>query len=128
MPGLDITPRVAEGRQLIQSYGGGGFKVAGEDYRGSVLVFPESTIHWSVTESAAIDLIVLQPALERSEALEIIIVGCGPTFKMPPKGLKTAVKEAGLMLEWMDTGAACRTHSVLITEGRRAAAALIAIE
>jgi uncharacterized protein len=31
-------------------------------------------------------------------------------------------------LEWMDTGAACRTFNVLLAEDRAAAAALIAVE
>ncbi len=31
------------------------------------------------------------------------------------------------MVDSMDTGAACRTYNVLVSEGRRVAAALIAI-
>ncbi len=38
MPGLDITPLVASGRQLIQGYGEGRFRVAGQVFSGSVLV------------------------------------------------------------------------------------------
>jgi uncharacterized protein len=35
---------------------------------------------------------------------------------------------AGIAVEPMDTGAACRTYNVLATEERRVAAALIAVE
>jgi uncharacterized protein len=37
------------------------------------------------------------------------------------------LKEAGLSVDPMDTGAACRTYNVLMGEGRAVAAALIAI-
>ncbi len=43
-------------------------------------------------------------------------------------GLKDGVRELGLVLEWMDTGAACRTFNVLLAEERAVAAALIAVE
>ena len=36
-------------------------------------------------------------------------------------------KEAGIALEIMDTGAACRTFNVLTGEGRRVAAAVIPV-
>ena len=51
----DITPPLPEGRQLIQSYGGGGFRIAGRDYTGSVLVQAERTLAWPVSDAAAID-------------------------------------------------------------------------
>lgn len=37
-------------------------------------------------------------------------------------------KAAGVALEWMDTGAACRTFNVLLGEERRVVAALIAVD
>lgn len=44
MSGLDITPRPGAGKQLITSYGDGGFKISGKRYEGSLLVFPNRTI------------------------------------------------------------------------------------
>jgi uncharacterized protein len=41
--------------------------------------------------------------------------------------LRAAVRARGLALEWMDTGAACRTFNVLLAEGRPVAAALLAV-
>jgi uncharacterized protein len=37
------------------------------------------------------------------------------------------LREAGIVLEPMDTGAACRTYNVLMAEGRLVAAALIPV-
>jgi uncharacterized protein len=45
----------------------------------------------------------------------------------PPPDLRVELKARGISLEWMDTGAACRTFNVLLTEEREAVAALIAV-
>ncbi|MFO1113453.1 MAG: Mth938-like domain-containing protein [Rhodospirillales bacterium] len=38
------------------------------------------------------------------------------------------MRKAGIGVEWMNTGAACRTYNVLVLEDRDVAAALIAID
>lgn len=44
---------------------------------------------------------------------------------MIPGDLRTALRNAGIVPEPMDTGAACRTYNVLLAEDRRIAAALL---
>ena len=39
---MDVTPLVSKGRQLIESYGDGAFKISGVVYNAPVIVFPES--------------------------------------------------------------------------------------
>lgn len=123
---LDITPVVPTGRQLIQGYGDGAFRIAGEAHHGSVLVFTEETQPWPVTEAAAITPDSLSDVLAAKPGL--LVIGCGAAFRPPPTGLRDALKAAGVALEWMDTGAACRTFNVLLAEDRGAAAALIAVD
>jgi len=127
VPGLDITPRLAPGRQYIQGYGDGWFRIAGQVYEGSVIVLAETTQAWSVTEADGVTAESLSPVIAEGSAVELLVVGCGATFTPPPKGLREALREHRLALEWMDTGAACRTFDVLLTEGRAVAAALIAV-
>ena len=127
MSGLDITPQVPVGRQLIQSYGDMRFRIAGQVYEGSVLVFPEKTTPWPVRDAAAATFESLSPILAAATGVEILVLGCGRQFLPPPSNLRAALKSAGIALEWMDTGAACRTFNVLLVEDRRAAAALIAV-
>ena len=83
---------------------------------------------WPVEGPAEITAEGLAAVHGISDPLEILIVGCGPAFLPEPAGLRTALKEAGLSLEWMDTGAACRTYNVLVGEDRRVVAALIAVD
>ncbi|MBM3565799.1 MAG: hypothetical protein FJX42_06790 [Alphaproteobacteria bacterium] len=125
---LDITPLVPAGRQVIESYGGGGFRIAGVFHPHSVIVLFEKTLAWPVAGPAAIVETAFSPLFDIGGNLDILVVGCGPRFLPPPAPLRAAVKARGWALEWMDTGAACRTFNVLLTEGRPAAAALVAVE
>lgn len=124
---MDITPAVPEGSQLITGYGPGLFRIAGVAHRGSVLVLPNETLPWSVADFAAIDLAGLEPVLSRNPPVDVLLLGCGSAMQLPPRELRQALRERGVVIEPMDTGAACRTFNVLLTEGRRAAAALIAL-
>ena len=44
-----------------------------------------------------------------------------------PAALRAHFRGLGVMVDAMDTGAACRTYNVLMAEERRVAAALIAL-
>ena len=131
MPGLEITPAVPASRMVIQSYGGGRFRVAGEVYESAILVFRENCLTWPAETVAELDAAALAEALRThaGEALpEILVVGCGARFVAPPAGFRAALKAHGVALEWMDTGAACRTFNVLLGEDRRAAAVILAVD
>ena len=125
---LDITPVTPEGRQVIQRYGDGEFRIANFPYSGSVLVMTEQSMLWPITEAADITIESLHPLFAQEFSPGIILIGCGPTFIPPPKDLRLAIKEKGAVMEWMDTGAACRTYNVLLTEERQVVAALIAVD
>jgi uncharacterized protein len=118
---------VPAGRQLLQGYGDGGFRIAGQRHEGSVLVFAEETRAWHVAVAEEITAASLEPVAAAAEEVEILVIGCGERFVPPPRGLRDRLREIGVALEWMDTGAACRTFNVLLTEGRPAAAALVAV-
>ena len=125
---LDINPVVPQGRKLIQSYGEHRFRISGEDIEGSVLVFSEMTQAWPVADVAGITMDNLQAITDARADIDIVLIGCGQTFSAVPKGLRMALKETGIALEWMDTGAACRTFNVLVAEERRVCAALLAVD
>lgn len=115
------------GLQLIQGYGDGGFRVSGRRYEGSILILPDRTESWPVGAMAALTLPSLTPIVEAEPAVEILIIGCGPTFTLAPLTLREVLKSKKIGVETMDTGAACRTYNVLAGEGRRVAAALVAV-
>jgi uncharacterized protein len=121
---MELTPVLPSGRQVIEGYGASGFRVAGIYYAGSILVFPDATLEWPVSRFEDVTLDALQPVVARG-GTEILLLGCGARMQRVPVALRQALKGAGVSLEAMDTGAACRTYNVLLAEDRRVAAALL---
>ncbi len=128
MSGLDITPGVPAGSQIIQAYGEGRFRIGGVVHSGAVFIEPARTRPWPVSDAAAITADTLKPLLADTTAIAILIVGCGQAFRPEPKGLRAELRALGVVLEWMDSGAACRTFNVLLGEGRDVAAAICAVD
>ena len=125
---MDITPPVAAGRQLIQGYGDGGFRISGARHKGSILVWPRQTMPWSVDDIANLTLEDLAPIRDAAEPVGVLLLGCGATGTLISPKFRAQVRAWGAVIEAMDTGAACRTYNVLMSEDRDVAAALIAID
>ena len=121
---MDITPVATAGRQIIERYAASGFRVSGVIYHGAVLVFPDSTVPWDAASASEVTLDTLAPVTEHG-GVEILLLGLGRATSAVPAALRAALRTAGIALEAMDTGAACRTYNVLVAEDRRVAAALI---
>lgn len=124
---MDVTPLIPAGRQVINGYGDGGFRIAGSRYEGSVLVLPEQTLAWPVKALAEVTLTSLGLVIEASPRVEILLLGTGLRMMALDPKLRAELRAAGVGVDVMDTGAACRTFNVLLSEERRVAAALIAV-
>jgi uncharacterized protein len=122
---LDISPLIPTGRQIIQGYRGGTFRVSQVDYTGAVFVLPERTLTWSAPAFADLTLDAFKSLIDLGVEIQVLLLGCGDKMLLPPPGLRAALKSAGIVVEPMDTGAACRTFNVLMGEDRRVAAALL---
>jgi|SRR5688572_22004887 uncharacterized protein len=121
-----LSEPLLTGRPLISAYGRGGFKLGGISHPGSLLILPEGLYAWPVGDAAMLTSEMLRPVLDRGAPLGFLILGTGQTQIFPSPELRRAFTEAGLGLDAMDTGAACRTYNVLLGEERVFAAALIA--
>ncbi len=124
---MDLTPRIPEGRQVINAYGEGGFRIAGTRYEGSVIVFPARTLAWPVAAPEEVSAAALAPVQDAEPAVELLLLGLGPQIRRVPDAIRAAMKAHGVVVEGLDTGAAARTYNVLLGESRRVAAALIAV-
>lgn len=123
---VDVTPPIPEGRQMVERYGDGGFRISGTHWDGSVLVTPERTLPWPVAGLDQIGLDTLAPVLE-GEPLDLLLIGCGVKMALLPAALRRRLRDAGPSVDVMATAPACRTFNVLMAEQRRVAAALIAV-
>lgn len=114
-------PAALGGRQLIERYSAGGFRISGVIFAGPVLVFPERTVTW---DNPAATIESLAPVIADG-GIELVLVGLGRHGAPAAPALRAALKTHGLGIEAMDTGAACRTYNLLAGEDRRVAAALM---
>lgn len=119
----DVTPLIPAGRQVVDSYGRNGFHVSGVAYEGAILVTAEATVAWPVSSLTEVTLDSLSALFDRG--VEILLLGCGARMVPVPPALRAALKAKGMVVDAMDTGAACRTYNVLLAEERRVAAALL---
>jgi uncharacterized protein len=120
---LDVTPLVAKDRQVIESYGASGFHVSGASYEGAILVLPQATHSWPVAALADVSAATLAPVIDAG--IQILLLGCGRHTLPVPPALRQELRAHGVVIDAMDTGAACRTYNVLLAEDRRVAAALL---
>jgi len=112
----------------IDAYGNGGFRFADMSHRGSLLCLPTGIFAWDLPASGEVDLTALRPVLDVLQAPSFCLLGTGTRQVFPPSHVRRAFIDAGVGLEPMDTGAACRTYNVLLAEGRPVAAALLAVD
>jgi uncharacterized protein len=122
---VDLTPLIPQGRQVVEGYGPGHFRVSGQIYESPILVLPWRTLAWPVATFEDVSVASLQPVIDGAGEIDLLLLGTGPRLRPPPAELRAALKTAGIALEPMDSGAACRTYNVLVAEGRRIAAALL---
>ena len=120
---MRLTDDRTGGAFLVRSYAPGEVRVGDAVLHRSCVISAERLIDdWrpqTLDELSAADLetvFALQP--------EIVVLGSGARQRFPDTKLLAAILERGIGCEVMDTGAACRTYNVLVSESRRAVAAL----
>jgi uncharacterized protein len=111
----------------IDAHGGGGFRFAGMSHRGSLLCLPDGIWPWPVTSVVALDDEALALVFARVGDLDFFVLGTGAAPWVMPAPLRARFREAHIGLDIMTTGPAVRTYNVMLLEGRRVGAGLIAI-
>lgn len=118
---------VPEDRPLVQRYRPGGFTISGVALTGSVLILPTRTLSWPVSAPADMTLDGLAVLRAADPPVDLLLLGTGAGFAQAPPALREGLRGWGIVVETMATPAACRTYNLLVAEGRRVAAALIAL-
>ncbi len=123
---MDVTPLVRQGSKIIQSYADGKFRISGDIFEGGVIVTAETVTPWhppaSIKDLTEENFMTLASSLQ---GFDVLLMGTGKTLSFPETALRLALKSKKINLDFMDTGAACRTYNVLMAEGRRVAAILM---
>jgi uncharacterized protein len=111
--------------QIVRSYGPGRFLISEREWREPVLVTPTATQPLAISRAEDITPETLAFLKTLPTPTELLVLGCGAKAVFVPPAQRALLKAAGLGLEVVDTGSACRIYNVLVAEGRRVAAVLI---
>lgn len=115
------------GRAPIDGYGQGGFRFAGMSHRGSLLIVPSGIYAWNVFTPQEITEQSLTRVFAEAGEIDLLMIGSGRDPAVLVPALRERCKEAKISVDVQPTGGAASTYNVLLDEGRRVAAALIAI-
>ena len=113
---------------LIDAHGAGGFRFAGMSHRGSLLCLPSGIWAWALVSPDQVTDAALSRVFAAAADLDFFIVGTGAAPWRPPEALLARFHESHIALDAMTTGPAVRTYNVMLMEGRRVGAGLIAVE
>jgi uncharacterized protein len=114
------------GRAAIDAYGGGGFRFAEMSHRGSILCLPSGVWAWDPPDP--LDEGAFARVLAEANEIDFLLVGTGRTLVPLPEPVRWALRARRITADPMATGAAVRTYNIVLAEGRRVAAALIAVD
>jgi uncharacterized protein len=113
----DPSPR------LILGYTNAGIRLVDRMVTTSALITPAAVADWPVRSVAELDRAQIEPVL--ALGAEVVLLATGARQEFPRYEVLAAAARAGIGLEVMDVGAACRTYNVLVAEDRPVALALI---
>lgn len=115
------------GRHPIEGIGRGGFLFAGMSHVGSILALPSGVCAWSVQSASEMTPASLDAVLAEQGEIEFLLIGTGERLVFANAALRQHLAAAGLRFEAMSTSSATQTYNILLDEGRKVAAALIAV-
>lgn len=114
-------------RQLVRAYEPGAVRVNEDVITQSFILTPEwLDTTWRPERFEDLQASDFDALIERDP--ELILLGTGRETRIPPQAILAQVMGRGIGLEFMDTGAACRTFNVLVGEERAVIAAMLMIE
>jgi uncharacterized protein len=109
---------------VIRGYGAGEIRINAQRIREAVIVSATQLLFEPGLHGVG-DLGDSQHARLMSLEPELVLIGTGSRQQFPDGTFGAKFLRAGVGYEVMDTGAACRTFNVLVSEGRRVVAVLL---
>jgi len=114
---------------VVDAYGKGAFTIRGQRHAGPIILLPDSVTPWAFGDISALTVedFAALVSLEPTRRPSILLIGMGTRTQFVTPAVRSALREAGMVADLMDTGAACRTYNVLLAEERRVAACLVPV-
>ena len=102
-------------RRAITSLGDGGFRFGDHSHHGDLLVLPTGMLAWDGKDLSAV--------VDAVDELDFFVLGTGASLRRIP--MPTELQT--LQCDCMTTPAAVHSYNYMLAEGRRVAAAFIAV-
>lgn len=115
-------------RVPIEGYGKGGFRFGYMSHRGSLFCLPSGLWAWPVVKAADITEQLLEPVFAEASEIGLFLIGAGLDRWIMPDALLDRFRALTINVETTRTGTAVSTYNILLGEGRRVAAAFIAVD
>jgi uncharacterized protein len=115
------------GRHAIAGFGQGGFRFAAMSHQGSILALPSGIHRWELPTPFRHDESLYARVVEEAAEIDVLLIGAGEVPLPMPQALRWRFRERGISADVMTTASAASTYNVLLDEGRRVAAALVAV-
>ena len=96
-------------------------------HQGSLLVLPSGMYSWSATDVEQLQAADFELVFSECGAADWMVIGTGETMVRPPRAVTKSFSDLHLPIDFMSTASAVRTYNVVLAEGRRVAAAFIAV-
>ena len=121
---MSLTQDITDANYIITGYQPGCVLINNESYSQSLIVSPNKLITpWKVTDINQLNDTTLMEVFDLEP--EVVLLGTGENLLLPDPKILALFSKFKIGLETMNTSAVCRTYGILISEGRRTAAAII---
>ncbi len=105
----------------VSGYGPGFFRIGEEVMQGAVLLMGDDAVSWAGLQAP-------EPLVALAGRVDVLLIGTGSEIAHLPPTLRAALDACQIPYEIMASAPAARTYNVLLSEGRRIAAALVPVE
>jgi uncharacterized protein len=123
---MKLHPNRPSVLNTITAYGPGFIEVNAQRIEHALLLMPEQPIAaWAPASFE--DLVAAHFDAVLAAEPEVVLLGTGARQRFAHPRLTAALIARRIGVESMDTGAACRTYNILMTEGRKVMAALLPV-
>lgn len=123
---MKLHPNRPSVLNTITAYGPGFIEVNAQRIEHALLLMPEQPLAaWAPVRFE--DLLASHFDAVLAADPEVVLLGTGARQRFAHPRLTAALIARRIGVESMDTGAACRTYNILMTEGRKVLAALLPV-
>ena len=117
---MEINEVSFENSLPVTGYGIGFFRIGTDIFRGNRFIYKNRILDWDGFSDSNV-------ILNYSYEIDVLFVGTGSDIKNIPSVFRKSIEKHDIGIEIMSTPTACRTYNVLLGEGRRIGAALLAL-